>query len=240
MGLIAICAGLLSVYANVCSAFTVDTSSANGQMTGLWSNASEPGWGSTITQQYDKIFAAIYTYESNGSPVWYTASDCPVTGGGCTGALYKVTGGAPLSSHWAAANLALTPVGNVTFSFSDANTGSMSYTVNGVSGSKNIAKYVFASAPGGGGGEVAAACTAANFTTARFNAITVGMSLDQVKQLIGCTNDTGMTLRTTDFVNYGWIYLGSVSATSINVFFDRNGNTVTPLEDGSYKISIGF
>jgi hypothetical protein len=126
-------------------AFSINTGSVNGPMTGLWSHPSEPGWGGTITQQYGKIFAAFYTYESNGAPVWYTVSDCPVSGGSCSGALYKVTGGVPLSSAWSGANIALMPVGTVSLSFADANNGTLDFTVNGVSGSKQIARYIFAS-----------------------------------------------------------------------------------------------
>ena len=73
--------------------FTVNAGSANGPMSGLWHHPDESGWGGTITQQYGKIFAAFYTYESNGAPVWYTVSDCPLSGNGCSGALYKVSGG---------------------------------------------------------------------------------------------------------------------------------------------------
>ena len=38
-------------------------------------------------------------------------------------------------------------------------------------------------------GTVAETCTDANFTLAKYNAITEGMTLDQVNQIIGCKND---------------------------------------------------
>jgi hypothetical protein len=124
--------------------FTVNAGSANGPMSGLWHHPDESGWGGTITQQYGKIFAAFYTYESNGTPVWYTVSDCPLSGNGCSGALYKVSGGTPLTSAWRSENIALTPVGTASFSFTDANNGTLAFTVNGISGSKQIARYIFA------------------------------------------------------------------------------------------------
>lgn len=127
--------------------FTVNAGSANGPMSGLWHHPDESGWGGTITQQYGKIFAAFYTYESNGTPVWYTVSDCPLSGNGCSGALYKVNGGTPLTSTWRNENIALTPVGIASFSFTDANNGTLAFTVNGVSGSKQIARYIFAVPP---------------------------------------------------------------------------------------------
>ena len=139
------------------AAFAVDASAANGPMSGLWSHPDEPGWGATITQQYGKIFSALYSYESNGAPVWYTVSDCPVMVNECSGTLHKVTGGVPLASGWGGANISLTPVGNVSFSFADANNGTVSFTVNGVSGSKQIARSIFAAPPSAGSPERQAA-----------------------------------------------------------------------------------
>lgn len=241
LGFLSVCAGLLMAHAGLSSAFTVDTSSSNGAMTGLWSNSSEPGWGGTITQQYGKIFAAIYSYESSGAPVWYTASDCPVTGSGCSGTLYKVTGGTPLTGSWNGTNLAVTPVGNITFSFADTSSGSVSYTINGASGTKNITRYVFASAPvGSGGGQVTASCTKANFTTAAYNAIAVGMSRNQVSQVMGCTNDPSFTQTYSGYLAYVWI--DTTYSTFVAVIFNADGTAVTVPNDGSgqYKGKVGF
>ena len=221
LGILSILSGLLLAHAGLSSAFTVDKSSLNGPMTGLWDTANESGWGGTITHQYDKIFAAIYTYESNGTPVWYTASDCPVIGGGCSGTLYKVTNGSPLTSPWNGAHLAVTPIGNIVFSFSDANSGSASYTINGIQGSKNISKFIFASPPVDGGGTVAASCTAANFTLAKFNAIVPGVSLNQVRQIIGC--EGSVMSRYPNSFNYAWEFdRGNFLPYGIYVSFDLN------------------
>lgn len=123
--------------------FTIDTSGT--AMTGMWWNQSESGWGTALTHQYGMIFATIYTYDANKNPVWYVASSCPVTADRCSGPLYSVTGGTPASATWNGANLTVSPVGTVSLVFTDTNTGNMSYTVNGVSGSKAIARQVFAS-----------------------------------------------------------------------------------------------
>ena len=53
--------------------FAVDTAST--ALTGLWWNQNEPGWGAAITQQYGMIFVTIYSYDNNGTPVWYVASN---------------------------------------------------------------------------------------------------------------------------------------------------------------------
>ena len=113
----------------------------------LWWNAKEPGWGVALTHQYGTIFATLYTYDANGSPVWYVASSCAVSGNGCTGDLYQVTGGSTPTVAWNGANIVTTKIGTVGFDFSDSSNGVMSYVINGVAGSKVIGKQQFYTAP---------------------------------------------------------------------------------------------
>ena len=111
--------------------------------TDLWWNASESGWGVAITHQFGKIFVAWYTYDASGNAIWYVASDCPVVASGCTGALYEVTAGSPVTSVWDGSHLAITPVGSVSFAFSDANNATMSYSINGLSSSRVITRATY-------------------------------------------------------------------------------------------------
>jgi hypothetical protein len=127
--------------------YVPDTASSDGVLSGLWNNPNEPGWGSAITQQYGMIFATFYTYDDLGKPTWYVASACPVAGSGCAGPLYAVSGGTNPVSPWGAPSTKVTQVGMITYSFSDANTGAMSYSINGLTATKAISRYVFASAP---------------------------------------------------------------------------------------------
>jgi hypothetical protein len=60
-----------------------------------------------------------------------------------------VTGGTNPIDTWNAPNKIVTQVGTMTFTFTDANTGTMSYSINGSNGTKTITKSVFASPPGG-------------------------------------------------------------------------------------------
>ncbi|MDP4027494.1 MAG: DUF4214 domain-containing protein [Gallionella sp.] len=109
-----------------------------------WGNSNESGWWVSLTQQNEMIFALLYTYDTSGNPVWYVASSCPIFGNGCSGDLYQVTGGTAPTSIWNP-NLAVTSVGTVSFFFSDNSAGAMSYTINGVTGSKAISR-IFGSA----------------------------------------------------------------------------------------------
>ena len=110
--------------------------------TDLWWNPTESGWGVSLTQQSNIIFAAWYTYDASGNPIWYAATNCPATATGCTGPLFRFTGGAPLTSPWKGIDSRV-PVGNITFAFTNPANGTMSYTVNGVSSSRAITRQVY-------------------------------------------------------------------------------------------------
>jgi hypothetical protein len=109
----------------------------------LWWNANESGWGVSISQQYGMIFGALYTYDSNRKAIWYVASSCPLVGNGCTGTLYQVTGDTPPTVTWNSANQVVTPVGSISFIFTDGSIGTMLYTINGVTGTKAISRQSF-------------------------------------------------------------------------------------------------
>jgi len=128
------------------SSYTIDTTSSPSVLTGLWWNASEAGWGLTITQQFGVIFVAMYTYDAANNPIWYVITNCPVAAGGCAGDIYKVNGGSPLAAIWRP-SLALTKVGSGTLAFLDVNNATMTFTIDGVSGVKAITRQVFATAP---------------------------------------------------------------------------------------------
>ncbi|MDP4030451.1 MAG: hypothetical protein Q8P42_15970 [Gallionella sp.] len=122
--------------------FSSGTAAQALDYTDLWWNANESGWGVALTQDKGMIFATWYAYDAAGLPVWYVASSCPLSGSGCTGEVYKVTGGEALTATWNGINPVAT-VGTVTFAFSDGGTGTMSYTIDGVSGSKAITRQSF-------------------------------------------------------------------------------------------------
>ncbi len=111
--------------------------------TDLWWNASESGWGISLTQQFGIVFVAWYTYDATGKPAWYVAPNCPLVGAGCTSVLYQVTGATPITSAWNEASKMVSPVGSVTIAFADAANGTLNYTINGVSASRVITRQVY-------------------------------------------------------------------------------------------------
>ena len=110
--------------------------------TDLWWNSDESGWGMAITHQFGNIFLAWYVYDANGKPFWYVAPACTVEGSSCSGTLYRTTGpafGPPLDPT----KVQATSVGSAIVSFVDANNAVLSYTVDGVSGTKAIKRQLF-------------------------------------------------------------------------------------------------
>ncbi len=123
-----------------------------------WAGEAESGWGMSIAQHGNSQFNVLYIYDSAGQPVWL------VMPGGTwnteqteySGVVYQ-----PQSSPYYAyktspdttAVLPLNvgkPVGQVTLKFLSQKTASFSYTINGVTGTKNIERQVFGAAVASG------------------------------------------------------------------------------------------
>ena len=85
-------------------------------------------------------------------------------------------------------------------------------------------------------------CSSENFTVAKFNAITVGMTVDQVNQTIGCKYDPSHTSASASFVSHNWYYKSQNSVQQIILYFDASDSVVTPL--GGYgsniKLRVGW
>lgn len=110
--------------------------------TDLWWNASESGWGLAIAQQFSNMFLAWYVYDGSGKPTWYVASNCAVAGAGCTGPVYRTTGPA-FGPSFDGSKVQVFTAGTVTLTFTDPNNGTLSYAVNGVTGTKAITRQLF-------------------------------------------------------------------------------------------------
>jgi len=124
--------------------FPAGTSAPPVDYTDLWWNPVESGWGLMVTHQFGVMFLAWYVYDGAGKPVWYVASNCNVNASqtGCSGTLYRTTGPA-FGPTFNSSQVRVFDAGTVSLSFSDANNGTLSYTVNGASASKAITRQVF-------------------------------------------------------------------------------------------------
>jgi hypothetical protein len=118
---------------------------------GLWYRSpaeSESGWGVNLTQQGDILFATWFTYDASGQGMWLVMSRGDRTGADTySGTLYRTTGPTFDADPWDPAQVSRSVVGNATFAFTDANNGTFTYTVNGVTQSKPITRQVFSTLP---------------------------------------------------------------------------------------------
>ena len=119
------------------------TPSASGNYQDLWwGGLSESGWGINITHQGDILFAAWFTYDTNGRGRYIVMSAGRRQGPGVyAGELYRTTGPAFNTVPWG--TVVATQVGNGTFTFTGNDTGTFAYTVDGVTQTKQISRQVF-------------------------------------------------------------------------------------------------
>ncbi|HTS84994.1 MAG TPA: hypothetical protein VMG61_07805 [Usitatibacter sp.] len=113
--------------------------------TDLWWNANESGWGLNIVQHVsNEVFAVWFTYGSNGMPTWYTLTEGTWTSPTVyAGKVYATTGPAASSATFNQSSVVVRQAGTATLSFSDANNGGFTYTIDGVTGSKAITRQPY-------------------------------------------------------------------------------------------------
>ncbi len=109
---------------------------------------SESGWGINLTHQGDTIFATWFTYDVDGTPLWLAVTAIKTAPGTYSGTqLFRLTGppfnSIPFPPLGAPGGAVASNVGTAKFTFTDGNTGSFTYTVNGVTQSKNITRELF-------------------------------------------------------------------------------------------------
>ena len=121
----------------VCS-FTDEDRAVETNYQDLWWDPAESGWGIAIAHQADTLFAVLFTYADDGSPLWVAAPGLVRRADGrYAGTLYR-TAGAALDAHWHAASA--TPAGDIALAFADGNSATVSYTLDGRAVSKPITR----------------------------------------------------------------------------------------------------
>jgi len=94
-----------------------------------------------ITQQFSTVFLAWYVYDGTGKPMWYVAT-CMLSGTTCAGPVLRTTGPA-FGPTFNSSQVQVSTAGTISVTFTDANNATLTYTVNGVSGTKNITRQAF-------------------------------------------------------------------------------------------------
>lgn len=107
----------------------------------LWWIPSESGWGIQFVQEERTIFATMFVYGANGQPTWYTATMAEAAGTlKWSGTLYATTGPWFGAVPFDPATVTITPVGTMTFDGALIQSGTLTYSVNGVQVTKSIVR----------------------------------------------------------------------------------------------------
>ena len=137
---------ILAAFAVSIASITLPTDAHANNYQDLWWNPSESGWGINISHQGDVMFATWFIYGANSQPTWVFLSRAErsgATGNTFTGDLFQTTGTpfavvpfVPLRQE------NITKVGMASLVFSDARTGTLTYSINGAEVTKQITRQV--------------------------------------------------------------------------------------------------
>jgi hypothetical protein len=110
----------------------------------IWWTPAEPGWGLTIEQgPTNLLFAVWFVYDTSGKATWYTLQSGEWTSSSFytvyTGPVY-ITTGPYFGGAFDPAQVGITQVGTGTLSFRDSGSGTFMYNIDGVAGTKTIAR----------------------------------------------------------------------------------------------------
>jgi hypothetical protein len=120
----------------------------------LWWNPSESGWGLNLAQQDDTVFATMFVYGPDGKPRWFSASDmkgsyASALGVGFRGRLFE-TVGPTQPGVFNSADVQRRDVGQVAFQTRGDNLADLTYTVNGVTVKKQVQRLTMKGANASG------------------------------------------------------------------------------------------
>ena len=118
------------------TAFSTDVSD-------LWWNPSESGWGMQLVQESNFVFATVFIYGSDGRPTWITGELTASGGPVFTGPLY-VTTGPWFGGTFDPGAVGTRQAGTMTFTLQSAGTGVLNYSVDGVSVTKDVQRETLA------------------------------------------------------------------------------------------------
>jgi hypothetical protein len=111
-----------------------------------WWNPNESGWGASMLQQADVIFVDLFVYGPDNRPTWYTAAMYyqPQSSGVVYSGDLVVTSGPWFGAFFNPNFVAARKVGTIVFDVTSTDTGTLTYSVDGVAVSKNIQRQTWA------------------------------------------------------------------------------------------------
>jgi hypothetical protein len=117
-------------------------------VTDLWWNPDESGWGINLIQQADTVFATLFVYDANARSHWYVASALTAQSASSSGATFQgdlfETHGPYFGVPFNPASVTSSKVGTATVQITFPSSGTLTYTVNGVTVTKAIRRQTWA------------------------------------------------------------------------------------------------
>lgn len=221
---------LLKVSGAAASLIIAGVAGATPPENGWWWNPAEGGRGFAIEVQNGSMFMAGFMYNDAGTPVWYVSGPAPMTSDTLyQGKWISYGGGQTLNGQYKSAVVTNGAVGSVVIKFTSTTSATLQLPNGTV---MPLVRYAYAPQQPG---TVSATCTSANINLDKFNRISVGMTLAQVNQTIGCAYNPIYTSRNSTYTVNMWSY----GTSAITVYFDVSNSVVTAL-DGFFKSSLGF
>ncbi|HVO88711.1 MAG TPA: hypothetical protein VMV45_09225 [Casimicrobiaceae bacterium] len=141
MRLLALAAAFTAA-ALTCASAEATTSSV--EITDMWWNPSESGWGMNVVAQRDIGFATFFVYDQNQNPVWYTAQLSRQPGDIWSGPLYATKApwfGGPFPPN----SVTVRQAGTATFTLVDLNAATLSYSVDNTTVTKSVQRQTWMS-----------------------------------------------------------------------------------------------
>jgi hypothetical protein len=129
----------------VCLSTPVPATSFTTDQSDLWWNANEPGWGIQMVQRDQAIFATIYVYYTDDTPYWYTSLMTYQGNYVWSGALNLSNGSWFGAIPYSVPAFSTQTVGTMTWTATFVESGTLTYTVNGVQVTKNLTRFHLAS-----------------------------------------------------------------------------------------------
>lgn len=117
-------------------------------VTDLWWNPDESGWGVNVVQQGTIAFATFFVYDSNGRAHWYVASNLNLGASSATSATFSgdllETQGPYFAIPFNPSAVSRSKVGTATLRVDSPGSGTLVYTVNGTTVTKAIRRQTWA------------------------------------------------------------------------------------------------
>ena len=186
---------------------------AAAPMSDIWFNRNEQGWGMNTIDQRGVLFVTLFVYGSDGRPTWYVGSETTLVSGTrrYTGPLYATTG--PYFGGAFTGTVGVRQVGTISITVGGTlTTASVTYTVDGVSVTKNVERQTWRSLnpPGTYFGAIDAGtgCTITGLTT-NADAVTFTVALSGSALTLTMTGSAAGTLTlNAPVTQFGSVYYG--------------------------------